>query len=195
MSDTAPIEHPSWLTSGDFTEADEPLRLFAAWIEEATTQRAGRSQRHGARDRRCGRHAECADGAAEGRSTSAASSSTPTPTAQRAANSTRTRKAALVFHWKSLRRQVRVRGPVEAGLATPRPMPISPAARSTRPDRRLGEQAIGAARKPAARSKRRWRSTRPSIALGTVPRPPYWSGYRDRAASDRILAGPAVPPA
>ena len=36
MSDTVPIEHPSWLTSGDFTEADEPLRLFAAWMEEAT---------------------------------------------------------------------------------------------------------------------------------------------------------------
>jgi len=36
MSDTAPIEHPSWLTSGDFTAADEPLRLFAAWLSEAT---------------------------------------------------------------------------------------------------------------------------------------------------------------
>ena len=35
MSDTAPIEHPVWLTGGDFTEADEPLRLFAAWFEEA----------------------------------------------------------------------------------------------------------------------------------------------------------------
>ena len=35
MSDTAPIEHPTWLTSGDFTEADEPLRLFSAWFEEA----------------------------------------------------------------------------------------------------------------------------------------------------------------
>ena len=30
MSDTAPIEHPSWLTAGDFTAADEPLRLFGA---------------------------------------------------------------------------------------------------------------------------------------------------------------------
>ena len=35
MSDTAPIEHPTWLTSGDFTEADEPLRLFQAWFDEA----------------------------------------------------------------------------------------------------------------------------------------------------------------
>src|ERR1700687_4606548 len=36
MSDTAPIEHQSWLTSGDFTAADEPLRLFAAWLQDAT---------------------------------------------------------------------------------------------------------------------------------------------------------------
>ena len=35
MSDTAPIEHPTWLTGGDFTEADEPVRLFAAWFAEA----------------------------------------------------------------------------------------------------------------------------------------------------------------
>ncbi len=32
MSDTAPIEHPTWLTSGDFTEADEPLRLFGSLV-------------------------------------------------------------------------------------------------------------------------------------------------------------------
>ncbi len=36
MSESAPIEHPSGLTSGDFTEAEDPLRLFATWFEEAT---------------------------------------------------------------------------------------------------------------------------------------------------------------
>ena len=36
MSDAAPIEHPSGLTVGDFTAADEPLRLFAQWLEDAT---------------------------------------------------------------------------------------------------------------------------------------------------------------
>ena len=35
MSDAAPIEHPPGLTGGDFTEADEPLRLFAAWFADA----------------------------------------------------------------------------------------------------------------------------------------------------------------
>ena len=35
MSDAAPIKHPTELTGGDFTEADEPLRLFAAWFADA----------------------------------------------------------------------------------------------------------------------------------------------------------------
>ena len=35
MSDVASIEHPAWLTGGDFTEGDEPLRLFAAWFADA----------------------------------------------------------------------------------------------------------------------------------------------------------------
>ena len=33
MSDT--IEHPTWLTSGDFTQASEPFALFAAWLKDA----------------------------------------------------------------------------------------------------------------------------------------------------------------
>ena len=35
MSDSAPIQHATGLTSGDFTAADEPLRLFASWFAEA----------------------------------------------------------------------------------------------------------------------------------------------------------------
>ena len=35
MSDTPPIKQEERLRSGDFTEADEPLRLFASWFEEA----------------------------------------------------------------------------------------------------------------------------------------------------------------
>ena len=35
MTDAASIEHPRELKAGDFTAADEPLRLFAAWFAEA----------------------------------------------------------------------------------------------------------------------------------------------------------------
>ena len=51
-------------------------------------------------------------------------------------------KAAASFHWKSLRRQVRVRGPVEHVTdGRGRCLFCNPTAR--RPDRRLGQQAIG----------------------------------------------------
>ena len=36
MTDAAPIEHPSRLTVGDFTAADEPLRLLTQWLDDAT---------------------------------------------------------------------------------------------------------------------------------------------------------------
>ena len=36
MTDTTSMKHQTPLTSGDFTAADEPFRLFAAWLEQAT---------------------------------------------------------------------------------------------------------------------------------------------------------------
>ena len=105
------------------------------------------------------------------------SSSTPTWTAKRGGNWTPTRKAALVFHWKSLNRQVRVRGPVERV--------------TRRRGRRLFRHArakqaqIGAwASKQSAPLESRLAFEKAvalyaaKYALGTVPRPPYWSGYR-----------------
>ena len=35
MTDAASIEHPAGLTVGDFIAADEPFRLFGAWLAEA----------------------------------------------------------------------------------------------------------------------------------------------------------------
>ena len=35
MTDTTSIKHPTPLTSGDFTEAQEPFALFAEWFNEA----------------------------------------------------------------------------------------------------------------------------------------------------------------
>ena len=52
----------------------------------------------------------------------------------------------LLFHWKSLRRQVRVEGR-SSRSARPNPTPISPPARAT-PDRRLGLRPVAPARKP-----------------------------------------------
>jgi pyridoxamine 5'-phosphate oxidase len=86
------------------------------------------------------------------------------------------RKAALNFHWKSLRRQVRVRGLVamvsdaeaDAYFATrPRGSRLGAwASQQSRPleSRYALEKAVAAV---AAR-----------YPFGEIPRPPYWSGFR-----------------
>ncbi|HMA72221.1 MAG TPA: pyridoxamine 5'-phosphate oxidase [Xanthobacteraceae bacterium] len=175
MSDTVPIEHLAWLKSGDFTEAEEPLRLFAAWFEDA-------------------RKAEPNDPDAMALATVGAdglpnvrmvllkgfdergfvfySNEASQKGRELAAND----KAALAFHWKSLRRQVRVRGTVttvsndeaDAYFASrPRSSQIGAwASRQSSPlESRLAfEKAIAL---NAAK-----------FALGPVPRPPFWIGYR-----------------
>jgi pyridoxamine 5'-phosphate oxidase len=87
-----------------------------------------------------------------------------------------TRKAALNFHWKSLRRQVRVRGPVDQ---------VSDAEAdeyfATRP---RGSQLGAWASNQSHSMKSRERMIKDVAALGKkyegrdVPRPPHWSGFR-----------------
>ncbi|HAH10495.1 MAG TPA: pyridoxamine 5'-phosphate oxidase [Alphaproteobacteria bacterium] len=85
-------------------------------------------------------------------------------------------KAALCFHWKSLRRQVRVRGPVQQVTAeeadayfASRPKDSQIGAWASQQSRALeGRWALEAAvAQVAAR-----------YALSKVPRPPHWSGFR-----------------
>ena len=85
-------------------------------------------------------------------------------------------KAALCFHWKSLRRQVRVRGPASTVDAAEADAYYATRARTSRigawasqQSRPLGSRfalekavALVAARHP----------------IGEIPRPPHWSGFR-----------------
>ena len=80
------------------------------------------------------------------------------------------------FHWKSLNRQVRLRGPVER--VEDAAADAFRDAAAPHPDRRLGQQAIGAGRKPPRPGADR--VLRRQIRLGAVPRPPNWTGYRLR---------------
>jgi pyridoxamine 5'-phosphate oxidase len=175
MSDTAPIEHPSWLTTGDFTAADDPLRLFSAWLKDAS--------------------------ASEPRDPTAMTLATVDPEGAPNArmvllkgvdergfvfytnmDSKKGREldahpvAALVFHWKSLNRQVRVRGPVErvsdaeadAYFAT-RPKQAQIGAWASKQSQPL-ESRLAFEKAVALYAAK--------FAVGAVPRPPYWSGYR-----------------
>jgi pyridoxamine 5'-phosphate oxidase len=84
--------------------------------------------------------------------------------------------AALCFHWKSLRRQIRVEGavqPVDAAEAD--------AYFASRPrGSQIGAWASSQSRPLTSRFEleRQVGETALRFGVGTVPRPPHWSGFR-----------------
>ncbi|MEO1135808.1 MAG: pyridoxamine 5'-phosphate oxidase [Pseudomonadota bacterium] len=85
-------------------------------------------------------------------------------------------KAAIVFHWKSIRRQVRFRGDIE---------PVSPeeadAYFATRArGARIGAHASAQSRPLESKFalEKQVASKTAKFGLGEIPRPDHWSGYR-----------------
>lgn len=85
-------------------------------------------------------------------------------------------KAALLFHWKSLHRQVRVEGPAE---------PVTDAEADAYFATRDRGAQIGAWASEQSRVmegrldlEKRVAKFAAKFGFGTVPRPPFWSGYR-----------------
>ena len=169
------MEHVDPLTSGDFTEAEEPLALFAHWFDEAKRSEPADPNAmalatvdgDGLPNVRmvllkgvdaCGFVFYTNFESCKGRELAAQP------------------KAALSFHWKSLARAVRVRGPVERVtdaeaddyFATrPRGAQIGAwASKQSSPlESRLAfEKAIAL--------------TTAKYPIGAIPRPPHWSGFR-----------------
>lgn len=163
------------LKSGDFTERKEPFRLFAEWLEDA--------------------------GQSEPNDPSATALATVDPDGMpnvrmvllkgfdergfafytnfestKGGEILTTKKAAMCFHWKSLRRQVRIRGPVEQVsdeeadeyyASRPRGSRIGAwASKQSRPleSRFALEKAVA--------------EYTAKFAVGSIPRPDYWSGFR-----------------
>jgi pyridoxamine 5'-phosphate oxidase len=175
MNDTTSIKHPAPLTSGDFTAAEEPFALFADWFAEANKSEPNDPNAmalatvdpDGLPDVRMVLMKGYDAGGFVFYSHIAS---------QKGRELATNPKAALLFHWKSLRRQVRIRGPVtpvtdaeaDAYFATrPKQAQIGTwASKQSEPleSRFAFEQAIA---KFAAR-----------YVIGAVPRPPGWSGWR-----------------
>ena len=90
-------------------------------------------------------------------------------------------KAALCFHWKSLRRQVRVRGLVEAVPAAEADAYFASRAR----DSRIGAWASKQSRPLESRFALEKSVAREAarFGLGEVPRPEHWSGFIIRPMS------------
>ncbi|MEJ2376281.1 MAG: pyridoxamine 5'-phosphate oxidase [Pseudolabrys sp.] len=175
MSDTNPIEHPDWLTSGDFTAADEPFRLFAAWMADATASEP--------RDPTAMTLATVdADGLPDARmvllkgADAAGFVFYTNMESQKGRELTANPAAALVFHWKSSNRQVRVRGRVERvtdqeadAYFASRPKQAQIGAWASKQSAPL-ESRLAFEKQVALYAAK--------YAIGTVPRPPHWSGYR-----------------
>ena len=173
MSDT--IEHPTWLTSGDFTAAEEPLRLFSAWLSDATAAEP--------RDPTAMTLATVdADGMPNARMVLLKGADArgfvfyTNLDSQKGRELTVHPQAALVFHWKSLNRQVRVRGEVSR---------VSDAEADAYFASRPKQAQIGAwASKQSSPLESRFAFEKAvaryaaKYALSEVPRPPNWSGYR-----------------
>ncbi len=84
--------------------------------------------------------------------------------------------AALLFHWKSLRRQIRIEGPVK--LADDAESDAYFASRGR--DSQLGAWASDQSRPLDSRDtfEARFAEVQARFAGGDVPRPPHWGGYR-----------------
>jgi len=85
-------------------------------------------------------------------------------------------KAAMCFHWKSLRRQVRVRGPVSVVSDEEADAYFASRARGSR----IGAWASKQSRPLESRFALEKEVARVAAKypLGEIPRPPYWSGFR-----------------
>ena len=165
------------LTAGDFTQADEPFTLFNAWFDEAAKS-------------------EMNDPSAMALATADAdglpnvrmvllkgadvdgfvfySNSESDKGVELAANM----HAAAVFHWKSLRRQIRIRGPVQEVDAA-----AADAYFNSRPlQSRIGAWASRQSRPLESRFALETAVAKytAKYALSEVPRPPFWIGYRIR---------------
>ena len=175
MTDAASIEHPTELTAGDFTAADEPLRLFAAWFADAeraepvnpnamTLATVDRDGLPNARmvllkgfDERGFVFYTNVD-SVKGRELSA------------------TPKAALTFYWKTLQRQVRLRGSVEPVAADEADSYFATRSRMAQIGAWASKQSSAVESRMAFEKAIALNTAK--FAVGTVPRPPFWSGYR-----------------
>ncbi|TAV47326.1 pyridoxamine 5'-phosphate oxidase [Rhizobium leguminosarum] len=168
------------LTSGDFTESGEPFKLFAEWLKEAE--------------------------ASEPNDPNAVALATVDEDglpnvrmvllkgfddngfvfytnfeSQKGREILGQKKAAMCFHWKSLRRQVRLRGPVEIVTDAEADDYFKTRARGSR----IGAWASKQSRPLESRFalERAVAEYTARYAIGEIPRPAHWSGFRIRPTS------------
>jgi len=161
----------------DFTTRDEPLQLFADWLDEATASEPNDPTAMSVAT-------VDGDGLPNVRMTLLKGFDErgfvfyTNFESQKGTEILASRKAALGFHWKSLRRQVRLRGPVEVVSEEE-----ADAYYESRPrDSRIGAWASQQSRPLESRFalEKAVAKYAAKYAIGNIPRPPQWSGFRVR---------------
>jgi pyridoxamine 5'-phosphate oxidase len=163
--------------TGDFTEATEPFGLFAAWMADAEKSESNDPNAMALAS-------SDADGLPNVRMVLLKGIDErgfvfyTNTESQKGGELLGSMKAALLFHWKSLRRQVRVRGPVEMVSDAE-----ADAYFQSRPrDSRIGAWASQQSRPLESRVALEKAAAfyAAKHAIGEVPRPPHWTGFRVR---------------
>ena len=173
------------LTTGDFTEDNEPFSLFGTWLKEAEASEPNDPNARALAT-------VDSDGLPNVRMVLLKSFDMDgfvfftNYESRKGQELLGQKKAAMVFHWKSLRRQVRVRGPVE---------PVSDAEANAYFETRARGSRIGAW---ASRQSRPLESRfalekavgeyTMKFGIGHIPRPAHWSGFRLRPVSIEFWA-------
>jgi pyridoxamine 5'-phosphate oxidase len=165
----------STLTAEDFTEAEEPFALFAAWLEDAKVTEPSDANAMAVATVDPSGLPNVRMVLLKGFDASGFVFFTNLESRkgrELAANP----QAGLLFHWKSLARQIRIRGSVS--LVEERE---ADAYFATRP--KLSQIGAWASRQSSPIESRLAFEKAVALAtakyaIGAVPRPPFWSGYR-----------------
>ena len=168
------------LTGGDFTESEEPFKLFGEWLKEAEASEVN--------DPNAVALATVdEDGLPNVRMVLLKGFDTDGFVFYTNFESRKGReilgqkKAAMCFHWKTLRRQVRIRGPVELVTDAEADAYFATRARGSR----IGAWASKQSRPLESRFalEKAVAEYTARYAIGDIPRPSYWSGFRIRPTS------------
>lgn len=163
------------LTSGDFTQARDPFALFQEWFDEARTSEPNDPHAMALSTVDAEGMPNSRMVLLNGRDGEDFVFYTNTQS-QKGQELLGQPKAAALFHWKSLRRQIRIRGNVSIVSDE-----MADAYFQSRPrDSRIGAWASQQSRPLESRFalEKAVAVHAAKFGLGTIPRPAYWTGFR-----------------
>ncbi|MGN6147704.1 MAG: pyridoxamine 5'-phosphate oxidase [Rhizomicrobium sp.] len=163
------------LDDGGITAKDDPLALFEAWMEEAKKTEPNEANAMAIATADASGNPDVRMVLLKEATPQGFVFYTNTESAK-GRELTANPRIAILFHWKTQRRQIRIRGPV-----TPVSAEEADAYFATRAkDSQIGAWASAQSRPMEGRwaFEKEIAKYAAKYALQKVPRPPYWSGYR-----------------